>query len=203
MHENSFQTAHLLELRSRLQAGERSAQEELLRHLCERLERLTRKMLRGFPKVRQHVETGDVLQGATLRLLAALRDVRPDSVRALFGLAAQQVRRELLDLARRLYGPHGLGTNQVGTDRNGDARLGSGSPDTAASPADLAEWTEFHELIARLPDEEREVMDLLFYHGFAQEEAAELLGVSQRTVQRRWRAALLRLHDALDGWPSA
>src|SRR5256885_9614190 len=53
------------------------------------------------------------------------------------------------------------------------------------------QWTELHEQIGALPDEEREVVGLLFYQGLSQAETAEVLGISLRTVQRRW-------HDALD-----
>ncbi len=63
-------------------------------------------------------------------------------------------------------------------------------------------WCEFHERVRHLPPEEREVVDLLFYQELTQGEAAELLRVTKRTVQRRWQAALLRLHAALkDHWP--
>jgi DNA-directed RNA polymerase specialized sigma24 family protein len=39
-------------------------------------------------------------------------------------------------------------------------------------------------------------MGLLFYQGLSQAEAAALLGVSVRTIQRRWHEALQKLHDA-------
>ena len=55
-------------------------------------------------------QTDDVLQNAVVRLLRALEEVRPPSVRAFFGLAATQMRRELLDLARRYQGRGGPGT---------------------------------------------------------------------------------------------
>ncbi len=71
-------------------------------------------------------------------------------------------------------------------------------------PSSLAEWSEFHEAVERLPEEEREAFDLLWYQGLSQPEAAELLGVSPRTIKRRWRSARLLLHDALRGaWPGA
>jgi RNA polymerase sigma-70 factor (ECF subfamily) len=40
---------------------------------------------------------------------------------------------------------------------------------------------------------------LLFYEGLTQEEAATVLGVSLRTLKRRWQSARCRLHDALNG----
>ncbi len=51
----------------------------------------------------------------------------------------------------------------------------------------------------RLPAEEREVFDLLWYQELSQAEAAALLGVSERTIKRRWQSARIMLHDALKG----
>lgn len=48
-----------------------------------------------------------------------------------------------------------------------------------------------------LPEEEREVVNLLWYEGMSQPEAADLLGISSRTVLRRWHAARLKLFQVL------
>lgn len=50
-----------------------------------------------------------------------------------------------------------------------------------------------------LPEEEREIFDLLWYQGLTQAEAANLLNISDRTVKRRWQSARLLLHDRLGG----
>ncbi len=57
-------------------------------------------MLREFPNVRRLADTGDVFQGAILRLLRSLRqlDPPPATMREFLGLAAAHIRRELLDL---------------------------------------------------------------------------------------------------------
>jgi RNA polymerase sigma-70 factor (ECF subfamily) len=71
--------------------------------------------------------------------------------------------------------------------------------DTPDEPSHLAAWTEFHSQIDRLPAEEREIFDLLWYQELSQAEAAAQLGVSERTVKRRWQSARLLLHQALKG----
>jgi RNA polymerase sigma-70 factor (ECF subfamily) len=177
----------------RLRAGDPTARERLLEHASMRLVRLTRKMLRDFPGVRRWEQTDDVLQNALLRLYRALEQVAPATPRDFFRLAAAQIRRELLDLARKYSGPHGLAHNLA--SRAG----GDDSPDLTHDPGRLAEWTGFHRQVERLPDEEREVFDLLFYQGLSQAEAAEMLGVVERTVKRRWQSARVALHDALGG----
>lgn len=203
MADHSPQTLQLQGWLERLRGGDPAAADELLRHVSGRLQRLARQMLKGHPAVRRWVQTDDVLQGALLRLLRAVRTVQPSSMRDFFGLATQQIRRELIDLARHYYGPQGAGAHHASHGPGSDQpQPAADPPDTAAGPGSLAEWREFHEKIDTLSEELREVVGLLFYQGLTQAEAAGLLGVTVRTVQRRWNAALLRLHDTLQGhWP--
>ena len=81
---------------------------------------------------------------------------------------------------------------------DGNGRLpGLAEPaDTTHEPQGLARWTDLHRAIAALPDAEREAFDLLWYHELPQAEAAALLGISERTLQRRWRSARCRLGAA-------
>ena len=58
-----------------------------------------------------------------MRLLRALRGVRPSSTRELLSLAAEQMHRELLDLARHYYGPLGEGANHASTAGRGDSSV--------------------------------------------------------------------------------
>ncbi len=66
-------------------------------------------------------------------------------------------------------------------------------------PERLTDWTEFHQKVESLSDHDREMFDLLWYQGMSQAEAAASMGVSERTVNRRWLAARLRLCDAVNG----
>jgi RNA polymerase sigma-70 factor (ECF subfamily) len=190
----SFRTSQLLGLVDRMRAGDQTAADELFGRLGDRLERLARKMLRGFPAVRRWEQTPDLLQEASLRLLRALREVRPDSTRQFFALAGVQIRRELLDLTR-----HYRAVNAV-HHTDGAAASGGAPAHEPADPApgwdELEQWCAVHRQIGGLPEGEREVVDLLFYQGLTKAEAAELLGVDVRTIQRRWNAALGRLHPA-------
>ena len=201
MPESENQTTLVQGWIDRLRAGDPSARDALLACAIDRLERLTRKMLKGFPGVHRWEQTDDVLQNAILRLSRALRDVTPPSSRDFFRLAAVQIRRELIDLARHHSGPQGLGANLI-SNLGGDASASLNPADHADvtyDPSRLAEWTEFHRQVEALSDAEREVVDLLFYQGLQQAEAAAVLGVSERTVKRRWQSARLALHEALGG----
>lgn len=173
--------------------------DELLQRACERLRLLARKRLRGFAALRRWVETDDVLQQAMLRLHRNLKEVKPATVKDFFGLAALQIRRELLDLHRHFLGPEGEGANHH-TDGAGKAADDEGGPlNKVAEDGNLpVAWDFLHDLIEALPDDEREIVDLLFVHELTQEEAGQVLGVSLRTVKRRWQSARIALQEAIE-----
>ncbi len=128
--------------------------------------------------------------------------MQPESAVDFYRLAAMNIRRELLDLAKHYYGPQGLGAHYASVDGDANQTLfGSGAiPSVAGEDAGRLEaWTSFHDHVERLPDEEKEVFDLLWYQQLPQAEVAELLRVSERTVKRRWASARLTLQDALGG----
>jgi len=159
-------------------------------------------MLRGFPRVARWEDSSDVLQNTLLRLLGALQDVKPASLAAYFCLATLEIRRELIDLARHYFGPEGLGANQDTAPRENNA--GSSPPrdelaDTSNDPGKLALWTEFHQQVQALPEEERDVFELLWYQGLTQPEAVKVLGLSRSQIQVRWLNARRRLGKILLG----
>jgi len=80
--------------------GDDGAYDELLDLASRRLYTLARKMFSRYPKLRRWEQTDDIFQNAMIRLHRSLVEVRPDSARAFLGLAAVQIRRTLLDLAR-------------------------------------------------------------------------------------------------------
>ncbi len=195
MTDSPSQQSMMQQFLPRAVAGDAVAVDALLRHNCDRLTSLTRRMLGDFRRVRRWAETGDVLQNALLRLVGALREAKPHTPREFLALATLQIRRELLDLARKFYGPQGMGANQDSAAAPGPHGPGPVDPaDLSHEPCSLAQWSELHQQIDALPDEEREIVGLLFYQGLSQAEAAAVLNVSVRTVQRRWHAALCQLH---------
>jgi RNA polymerase sigma-70 factor (ECF subfamily) len=180
--------------------GDPRARETLLAHASDRLLVLTRRMFRGRAGLQRWEQTDDVFQNAMLRLHRALGETPLENARHFLNLATVQIRRELIDLGRKHFGPHGIGRNHHTDHQPGDERGGTLHA-LASEPADLAEWTEFHRRVEALPDNEREVFDLLYYEGITQDEAASILGCAVRTIRRRWNDAKLRLHGELTDGP--
>ena len=115
MPEPTGQTAGWLDL---MRAGDDTARTRLVEHSCERLRGLARKMLHRYPKVRRWEETDDVFVEAVTRLHRALESVQPESPRHFYNLAASQIRRVLIDMSRRYYGPEGIGSHHDTAVRN-------------------------------------------------------------------------------------
>ena len=81
MGEVNGHTAVLGRWLERLREGDEAARSEVINHACQRLEALTRRMLRHYPRLRRWEQTGDVLQNAVLRLHRFLATVRPSADR--------------------------------------------------------------------------------------------------------------------------
>jgi RNA polymerase sigma-70 factor (ECF subfamily) len=177
--------------------GDASAREDLIRRSSRRLHQLASKMLRGYPSVKRWEQTDDVLQSATIRLDRALAELRPTSVADFIGLAALQIRRQLIDLARHYAGREpcaDLGTSVCDSSGSGPVRERA---DPTSGQTTMAHWTEFHTLVRDLPVEERKVFDLHYYGGLTLIETARELSISERTAKRRWLTARLSLYRAL------
>jgi len=149
-----------------------------------RLRRLASRMLSQYPSSRRQEDTDDLLQNAALRMRRALAEVVVESPAHAMALAVTQIKRELVDLIRRLR-------------RRPDGWAESLTADPAVRPERLDAWSNFHEAVARLPGPEREAVHFLWYLGLDQEEAARLLDVSSRTLRRHWRMARDRLRKEL------
>ena len=185
----SLHTIHLDQLVQRHQQEDSAAFEELLELCFQRIERLTSKMLSNYPGVARHEQTGDILSNAVIRLRRALESVRPASTRDFFCLAAEQIRRELVDRARYYQRRPKLSVPDLAEE--------AGAP--ALDPQDIERWTSLHESIEKLPTRERETFMLVFYQGWAHAQIAELFEVSVRQVGRWWAQACLLLHDLVQG----
>jgi RNA polymerase sigma-70 factor (ECF subfamily) len=135
-----------------------------------------------------NLQPDEVLSAVVERLLKALRSVRPQTVRQFFTLVNQHMRWELNDLARRLDEQPAAVEFR---DELAAVPPNSGSVLTPGGRRML-------DAIDHLPEDDREVFGLVRIQGLTQGEAADLLGVSAKTVQRRLNRSLLLLAEALE-----
>jgi len=182
---NTTQLEVLLDLAA---SGDDEIYGELIVRSSDRLLKLTRKMLRNYPHLRRWEQTDDVFQNAAIRLYRSLQNLRPDSVRSFMGLATLEIRRSLIDLIRHHFGPEGAAGkhhSDVAGTSDADGNIVKNISTPVGEPDSLQSWTLFHETVDQLPEEEREVLHLVWYGGLQQAEVASLLDVSVPTVQRR------------------
>jgi RNA polymerase sigma factor (sigma-70 family) len=176
-------------------AGERPA-EPIIRSLLDRSVRrlqmlCTNLLYRSYPRLTQppvNLQPDELLGGVVERLLKAMREVRPPTVRQFFALVNQHMRWELNDLARR------LDEQPAALELYEGLVPAPASSDSGISP----EGRRMLKAIDKLPEEEREVFSLVRFQGLTHAEAAEVLGVSAKTVQRRLNRGLLLLAEELD-----
>jgi RNA polymerase sigma-70 factor (ECF subfamily) len=163
----------------------------LLERSAQRLQMLSANLLyRSYPRLARpplNLQQDELLSAVVERLLRALRTVHPGNVRQFFGLANQHMRWELNDLARRL-------DEQPRVFELVDAAAES-KASTVAGPGPV--MRRMLEAIENLPEDEREVFSLVRVQGMSHGEAADVLDVSPKTVQRRLNRSLLLLMDKL------
>src|SRR6516225_7648662 len=156
-----------------------------LRLLCASL------LYRNYPRLTRppvNLESDELLGGVVAALLTALRATRPPTVRQFFGLACQHMRWQLNDLARRLdQRPAATGLPESGI----------AAPPTSTCSGLSPDGRRVLNVIEGLPEDEREVFDLIGIQGLTHSEAAAVVGVSDKTVQRRLNRARLLLAERL------
>ena len=163
----------------------------LLDRAVRRLHLLCASLLyRSYPRLTRpplNLQADEMLGAVVERLLKALREARPGTVRQFFALAGQHMRWELNDLARRLK------QHPAAVELH-DERV----PTPASSGSGLTpDGRRMFEAIDGLPEGEREVFDLVRIQGMTHAEAAGVLGVSAMTVKRRLTRSLRLLAEAL------
>ena len=165
---------------------------DLLAGAVHRLHVLCSSLLfRSYPRLARpplNLQTDELLSSVVERLLKAMRQVRPQTVRQFFALANQHMRWELNDLARRL-------DEQAAAVELRDSLVPA--PVDSSGSEISPNTRRILEVIEDLPEEEREVFNLIRIQGMTQPEAAVVLGVSTKTVQRRLNRGLLLLADQL------
>jgi RNA polymerase sigma factor (sigma-70 family) len=166
---------------------------DLLTRALDRLHLLCARLLRReYPRLTRgplNLQSEEVLSAVVERLLKAMRNVRPKTVRQFFALANQHMRWELNHLARRLDS----GTRAAELHESWGERKRASESSIPPAP----NLSRILTAIDTLAEEEREVFDLVRLQGLSHPEAAQVVGISVKTVQRRLKRSLVLLSARL------
>lgn len=160
--------------------GNRAVLNELLPLVYGELRSLAANYLR-------RERSGHTLQPTALVHEAYLRLVDQNQVRwqnraHFFGVAAQMMRRILVDHARgHNAGKRGSDFQKLSLDENIDV--------SGERAADIVALDDALRELAVIDEQKSRIVELRFFGGLSVEETAEVLGVSAPTVKRQWRMA--------------
>ena len=150
----------------------------------------TNTLYRKYPRLARppaNLVADELLSAVVERLIKALKEVRPQTVRQFFALASQHVRWQLNDFARTLDGQvtHAvLDEGLVPLHDQSDSQLSDRCKQILLA-------------IEQLPEDQREAFDLVRVQGLSTTEAAAILDVTDVTVRRRLNRAIATLSSSL------
>jgi RNA polymerase sigma factor (TIGR02999 family) len=174
------QTETITELLLDWRSGNKRAFDKLVPLVYTELRRLARNYMRR-QRAGHSLETAALINEAYLRLLD-YKDMRWQNRSHFFAVAAQAMRRILVDHARRRdYLKRGGGALKVSLDAA--AVVGE---ERAAELVALDD--ALHEL-AKFDPRKSQIVELRYFGGLSVEETADVIGVSPVTVMRDWRAS--------------
>jgi RNA polymerase sigma-70 factor (ECF subfamily) len=179
---------------TRLLGGFRNGDPEAEARLMEATYRELRKIAAGHIRRERtglSVQTTDLVHDAYLRLVdQAATDWRDRG--HFFQIAAHVMRQILIDRARKRHaGKRGGGAPPISLDRV-----------LILAEGDSTGLLALEEALERLEKADRrqcQVVEMRFFAGMSEDQIAEALGVSSRTINREWRLARAWLHKELYG----
>jgi RNA polymerase sigma factor (TIGR02999 family) len=171
-----------------VQQGDPKAAEELLPLVYDELRRLAAQRMAQQP-AGQTLQATALVHEAWLKIESGAKGQWANR-KHFFSAAAQAMRHILIDRARRkLAQRHGGGLERVDLDEI-----------EIAAPADhdtLLALNEALEEFMKVDPAKAEVVKLKFFVGLSEREAAEVLGISERTIERHWAYAQAWLFERI------
>src|SRR5438309_7197882 len=160
--------------------GDQAARDELMPLVYEELHRLAHQYM-NRERPGHMLQTSALVNEAFMKLVDQ-RDVHWQNRAHFFGLAAQMMRRILVDYARnRQYAKRGGSARQVSLD---EAMIVS-----EERSAEVIALDDALKGLAQFDPRKSQIVELRFFGGLTIEETAEVLKVSPGTVMRDWTLA--------------
>jgi RNA polymerase sigma factor (TIGR02999 family) len=160
--------------------GNQAARDQLMSVVYDELHRMARRYMRREAPGHT-LQTSALLNEAFLRLVDQ-NNVQWQNRAHFFGIAAQMMRRILVDHARsRNYAKRGAGAQAITLDEG-----------LIVSDERSAEVVAVHEALeelSKIDTRKGQIVELRFFGGLSIEETANVLGVSPGTVMRDWTLA--------------
>jgi RNA polymerase sigma-70 factor, ECF subfamily len=180
--------ADVTALLSQLTQGNQEARDKLIPLVYDELKRLARSYMR-------RERSDHTLQTTALVNEAYLKLVRQQVVNwqgrsQFFGIAAQLMRRILIDHARRCLRNKRGGVREV-------LPLNEALAFSPEHSEELVRLDQALERLSKLDARQSRIVELRFFGGLSVEETAEFLGISPKTVKRDWSVAKAWLHAEL------
>ena len=170
--------------------GDDQALEALAPRVQKELHRLARRHMAG-ERPNHPLQTTALINEAYIRLIG-WDNVQWQNRAHFFAVAAQLMRRILVDIARARLGP----------------RRGGGAAETTLDEAfvfrpdksrDLLQLDEALTTLAEMDPRKSRIVELRFFGGLSVEETAAVLQISDRTVLREWNLARAWLYREIKG----
>jgi RNA polymerase sigma factor (TIGR02999 family) len=179
----------ITELLGRMQAGDIGARDALFAAAYTELHRLARARLREGGR-NTVLDTTGLVHESYLRFVHAGK-LRAEDRRAFFAYASQVMRSVIINSVRE----------RIAQKRGGDWRPLTLSTNLAAGVADGEDAAlKVHEALEDLEKADprlAQVAQMRYFGGYSEQEIAETLDITERTVQRDWEKARLILAAAL------
>jgi RNA polymerase sigma factor (TIGR02999 family) len=188
-------TGEITGLLAAARQGDGKATQRLITLVYDELRVMARRQLRNW-RHGQTITTTALVHEAYLRLVDT-RSTTWDDRSHFFSVAALAMRHILVDSARR----------RVAKKRGGEEvritfdelRLGGGKRDVEARAVEVLAVDRALTSLSALDGRLSQLVELRFFAGLTEEETAEVMGTSERTVRRDWRKARSFLFQALGG----
>lgn len=184
--ENNIEITQML---IELTGGNKDVVNQILPHIYDELRRLAGGYLRRERS--DHTLQPTALVHEAYMKLIDQRQVRWQSRAHFFGIAAQVMRRILMDHARK----------HIADKRGGRAEklpleeeILNVSHDRSA---DLVALDEALDNLAKFDEQKARIVEMRYFGGLSIEETAEVLGVSVPTINRQWRTAKAWLYSEI------
>ena len=170
--------------------GDKESLDQLMPIVYDELRRQAARYLRR-ERPGNTLQTTALIHEAYVRLVDQ-RNVQWQNRAHFFGIAAQLMRRILVDHAR---------TKKRAKRGGSDIRvsLGDATASVKGQDLDVVALDEALERLAQIDAQQSRVVELRFFSGLTVEETAEVMGISNATVKRDWSMAKAWLHRELSG----